>query len=43
VQSNPFDDQGNLELYEEGNPGIILAKYEIFGFLFVMGVVKLGS
>jgi hypothetical protein len=31
VQSNPFDDQGNLELYEDGNPGVLLAKYESVG------------
>lgn len=31
VQSNPFDDQGNLELYEDNNPGVILAKYESVG------------
>lgn len=31
VQSNPFDDQGNMELYEDGKPGVMLAKYESVG------------
>ncbi len=31
VCSNPFDDQPNLELFEDGNPGITLAKYESIG------------
>jgi hypothetical protein len=31
VRSNPFDDQGNMELFEDGKPGVILAKYESVG------------
>jgi hypothetical protein len=31
VRSNPFDDQGDLELFEDGNPDVILARYESVG------------
>ena len=32
VQSNPFDDQGNLELYEDNNPGVIWRNMRVLGF-----------
>lgn len=31
LRQNPFDDQGDYELYEEGKPDIILAKYVSVG------------
>jgi hypothetical protein len=31
VRSNPFDDQGNLELFEDGKPDVILATFESVG------------
>jgi hypothetical protein len=32
VHSNPFDDQGDMELFEDGKPDVILARYNRFGF-----------